>query len=55
MSTTSTDPGAIARACCASAACATTAMPSSEPSRPAIPSRNTGWSSTIATRIDSGT
>src|SRR3954447_22500764 len=51
MSTTSTDPGSIARACAASAACATTAMPSSEPSRPAIPRRKTGWSSTIATRM----
>src|SRR6478609_5927796 len=55
ISTTSTDPGASARACWASAACATTSMPPSEPSRPAIPSRNTGWSSTIATRIDPGT
>src|SRR5512139_1736434 len=54
ISTTSTEPGSIAKAPAASAAWATTVMPSSEPSRPAIPSRKTGWSSTIATRMPAG-
>ena len=44
-----------ASASAAYAAWTTTSMPARDASSPTIPSRNTGWSSTTATRIGSGT
>ncbi|MGV9864508.1 hypothetical protein [Rhodococcus koreensis] len=52
MSTTSTSPSTTSSASATELACAATSMPSSVDSNATMPSRNTGWSSTTATRMD---
>jgi hypothetical protein len=51
MSTTSTVVSIRSVASAADSACTVTSIPSKDASRPTIPRRKTGWSSTTATLI----